>query len=931
MFKYLKIFILLFTTFGFAQTKVEIKGVVKDQTNVPLEAVTVFINKASDGSLIEYSITNQKGEFTFSVKNSSEDFFLKASLVGMVDFTQTIKLDKSQNFPEIVLKDDSSILGELVIVTEAPPVRVKTDTLEFNAASFKVMPDANVEALLKQLPGVVVDADGKITVNGKEANQILVNGKPFFDKDGKMALQNLPADLIQKVQVSDYKTKMEEFTKQQSSSDNVSINLTIDEKKNKGYFGKATAGYGTDDRYEAGINANYFQGKTKFSLIASSNNINSNGVAMDEVFDNMSSSRASGAGSNRSGITTTHTVGFNYDDEWFKNFDTNASYNFNQTNNENRNRSRRVNLLADGNFISNSESKSNAINRNHNFNAAFEYKISEKLKLYYAPSVTFGNRDNVNNSIQNSTEEDGTLLNESTSNSRTENTNKTISNNLLLVKTFDKKGRRISLDATTSNGSTENETRLNSETFFYNTNTNDLRNQLQNNRTTTDSYSFTGTYAEPITDSLKVEIGLTYNNNKNSEGQNTFDFDNLSGSFTNRNEYLSNYVNSNISEFLPTTGIIIDKSKHRFKITGGSKISNLNAMSDYLSTITRLDRNYFLPVANFNYNYKPNRSKSLRARYSYNTTLPSARQILPFEDLSNPLNTYFGNPDIDVTRTHNASLGYVYNNQTTKNNFNIFGSFRYNDKSIISVTNFDENRKRYTTYENVEGTYNGTINFGWYKTQKIENQNISYGINLNPGYSLNKGYVNNTYYDARTFSVGPRVFFNYELSEYLKLSPSYTFSYNLTNYENYYLKSATNNIHRFNLQTTSYWPKNVIWGNDFGYTYNSNIAQGFKKDFYMWNTSLAYYFLDKTFLAKVKVYDLLNQNLGNTRTVSETAITDQENLVLKRYVMFSITYKLDKFGGKSQQNNDSTKGERPADERGPRPDGGSGRPTRTRN
>src|SRR5690606_28368241 len=123
---------------------------------------------------------------------------------------------------------------EGVLIVGSPPIRVKTDTLEFNAGSFKVRPDANVEALLKELPGVEIDDEGKISVNGKEVNQILVNGKPFFDTDGSIALENLPAEIINKVQVTDTKTKREELSGARASSNNATINLTIDEDKNRG-------------------------------------------------------------------------------------------------------------------------------------------------------------------------------------------------------------------------------------------------------------------------------------------------------------------------------------------------------------------------------------------------------------------------------------------------------------------------------------------------------------------------------------------------------------------------------------------------------------------------------------------------------------------------------------------------------------------------
>jgi hypothetical protein len=153
---------------------------------------------------------------------------------------------------------------------------------------------------------------------------------------------------------------------------------------------------------------------------------------------------------------------------------------------------------------------------------------------------------------------------------------------------------------------------------------------------------------------------------------------------------------------------------------------------------------------------------------------------------------------------------------------------------------------------------------------------------------------------AHALQISPRANFTYEYGELLTINPSYTFTYNDTRYTNYLINSASNVLHTFNIQTTNYWPKNWVFGNDFGYTYNSNIADGFKKDFYLWNTSLAYNFFHKKMSAKVKVYDVLNQNQSVTKTITPTTIRDEENTVLRRYMMFSLTYKIEKFAGKEK-------------------------------
>jgi hypothetical protein len=179
------------------------------------------------------------GAFNFKIKKSDKAMALKIAYISYQDFKEDVTgLTSDKDFGTIELKEAVNALNEVVVKAEIPPIRVKKDTLEFNAASFKVGADANVEALLKQLPGVEISPEGKITVNGKEVNNILVNGKPFFGKDGKIATQNLPAEIIDKVQVVDTKTKAEELSGEASSSQDKTINLTIQEDKNKGFFGK---------------------------------------------------------------------------------------------------------------------------------------------------------------------------------------------------------------------------------------------------------------------------------------------------------------------------------------------------------------------------------------------------------------------------------------------------------------------------------------------------------------------------------------------------------------------------------------------------------------------------------------------------------------------------------------------------------------------
>lgn len=188
-----------------------------------------------------------------------------------------------------------------------------------------------------------------------------------------------------------------------------------------------------------------------------------------------------------------------------------------------------------------------------------------------------------------------------------------------------------------------------------------------------------------------------------------------------------------------------------------------------------------------------------------------------------------------------------------------------------------------------------TAGGNWSQSIKKDAHTLRYGLGLNGRYSFDKGFTNAIIYNAKSTTISPKVYLTYEYGEVLTISPSYGLSFNQTKYENTSRDANSNVVHRANLQTTTYWPANLVFGNDFGYTYNSNISDDFKKDFYLWNTSLSYGFLDKKLFAKIKVYDVLNQNQSATRSISATSIRDEESTVLKRYVMFSVAYKIGNF------------------------------------
>lgn len=915
----------IFASISSFSQNVALRGKVLDgTTQLPLESATVYITREKDSTVIDYTITEKSGIFVINTRKTDSPMILKISYTGFQTYSERLeKIDGDRDFGFLPIVPIENALGEVVVKAEAPPVRIKNDTLEFNAASFKLRPDANVESLLKQLPGVDIDDDGKITVNGKEVNQVLVNGKPFFDKDGKIAIQNLPSDIINKVQVTDSKTKAEEISGKAASSDNASINLTIDEDKNKGLFGKAMVGGGTDGRYEASLLVNYFKGDRKISVLGARNNINTSGFSMDEVFDSMGGGRnvsiwTSDDGSfaingmrfgGGKGIKTTDIFGINLADNWFEKIDASGSYFYTGASSENNNRTRSVNFLPEKTLTTESSSRTEDDSFANNYSFEAEYKIDSTTTITINPKLTLAKSFN-RNRAQQSTFDEVNLINESESFDTGENDRQQVENAIYFFKSLNKKGRAISIDWDNTNSKTLEKYLSQSENTFYSDLDNDGiideitqddRNQVRRLRNLSDAYYAEITYQEPLRDSMTLGVVAKYQTDKGLSDKRTFDFNPETGEHDLFNDVLSMYVIGAWREFTPGVSFEWTKKKYNLRANAGTNVTHYDAEAVYMGEQTKLRRKYLYPDANVHFSYRFSKSASLWSMYSYNIQVPQAMQILPISDLSNPFVTVTGNPDLNPIQRHYAYASFRNYDFATKSGYSFYAGGQYYMDQIATSTVYDDAGRRTMSYVNIDNTFGSWFGGNWSRQIKREEHTFKLTLAMNGNFNKTKGFIDGQQFESQSVSMTPRINLSYDYGELLSINPMYRFTYSETNYSNYVIDRATNVFHTLTLQTTSYWPKHVVFGNDFTYSYNSRIADGFKKDFFLWNISLGYNFFNDKLLAKVKVYDLLDQNQSQTRTITATSIRDEENTVLRRYMMFSLTYKLERFAGKKKE------------------------------
>ena len=910
--KSLVFFSLLWCTLTSVAQNFEVTGYVTDQQNKPIESATVYVESVQDSTMIAYTISDEKGFFELSGRTKEAKLSLFVSYTGMAVYKKELSTSANKiHLEQIVLKENSELLNEVVVVAERAPIVIKKDTLQFNAASFKTGADANVETLLKKLPGVIVDSDGNITVNGKKVNKILVNGKEFFGSDLTIATKKLPKEIIDKIQAVDTKTKDQAFTGEEGDKENKTINITIKEDKNKGFFGRITTGYGTDERYSVSGILNYFNEEERLSVLSGSNNINTSGFNNDEVKD-------IGGGSNNwrkingvwqqtnplfsnssNGITQATTAGVHYANEWNKKTDLGTDYLFDQNDSETKALSRIETFLPNNSsYITTSTSSSDRKASGHNFNLEFETKPDTLTRISVAPSFSKSNGDMLSTNTQrrsNSTE--GVINNSFTS---TLSTFDSYSANFdgNISRKFKVAGESLGLWLNSGYSNNDSEDIFKSTVDYTDTSIADENeNQLKVNRQTSDFLNAYLRYTRVLKGNWFYELGMRSDLNSSFINRETFDYNLTNEQYDVVNIELTNRVKTKTTLLAPSAGIKYKKDKLNIRFNVGynfTELENKNVLNNTAITNTFTSMNFMINLWK-----RIGQGKSIWARIANSANVPQISQIQPVVDNTNPLNTIVGNPNLKASNVTRISFSYRNFNMKKKSGYNLYASTSLTDNAAISKTITDPiTYKRITTYENVNGSYWAYLSGGYNKKHSLGKHNFSYNFNLNTNLSRNKGFSNGEELTTKNISVNPIISFTYNYNDLIELSPRFEYDFNALDYsidlgqENKYTSSSLG----INLET--YWPKKVELANDFAMNYNPNVAEGFTKSTYMWNASLGVKMLKDKGIVKIKVYDLLNQNTSVRRYSNQDYISDTENLVLKQYFMLSFTYKVNKIGGK---------------------------------
>ncbi|MFD2696559.1 outer membrane beta-barrel protein [Mesonia sediminis] len=905
------ILILLFSSLNYAQEYHDflVKGSLIDDNEKPLESATIYIEEPN-GTLVDYTLSNQEGGFEIAGKVQNDSLFLFVSYTGFLPIKQLLDLKKQSNwsFNNLQMKIDDQTLEEVLVQAQAAPVTVKTDTLEFNAASFKTKANANLEDVLKKLPGVSVNNAGEISINGKPVSKILVNGKSFFSDDPKIATKNLPKELINKIQVVDTKTKTEEFTGKEGDSQNKTLNITIDEDKNRGYFARITAGIGTQNRYEASGIANYFKNSFRLSVLGGSNNINSSGFSFDEIYDAMgrnaySISRSSNGsfsingnsfGGGNSGITQTYNTGFSLVNEWEERTELETDYFFNRSNTETKTKINRENILPDRIFFNESSSISKRENDNHRASFDLSFRPDSLTRISFRPNFSYNKGRSQSDSETKSFQEDFAVLNQAETRNDTEVEQLNFAARLGASRRLDTLGSYVNLNLNYTNNTTDNQQLFYSlrQIFDDNGGVSDTDLQDQRIKENTDAKTFNTGLGARIALRKKIFLDVEYTLNYSKSINERLVYDNSTKDFLLD---LSNDFKTSSLKHRPSLGMVYRSKKLRASLSAGVEQLNLTNKDHFSGN--RFESNFTNFYSNFYLRYKINQAASVYFNYESQQNAPSINQLQPVENRTNPLNIIQGNPNLKPNLTHNFYFSFNNYNYKTKSGLYTYAGADFIQDKVTSISQTNEELIRETSYTNVNGAYSAFIGANYsFLFSRRDFYDLKLRLGLSGAYSRDVGFSNAVEFVTKDSRLSPSIKLDVDFTDILQLTPYYEL--NLRNAK-YSLPTRNNERfvnHEIGVEVTSFWPKNLIFGNDIAYQRLGNVSPGFTNNFILWNMSLGYQFFDEKATFKVKVFDVLDQNIATRRQTGEDFIQDTQELVLERYLMFSLTFKLDKFG-----------------------------------
>ncbi len=923
----LLILISFFTLPLFAQLSHEVSGIVKDSTDNTVIGATVTLTSAkdtlktstnTDGIFIFKNV--QAGQFLISVKSIGYTNYNKRFLYN--DATRRLVLDP------IILKSETKLLNE-VQVNGTPAITYKEDTIEYRASDYKVRENATVDELLKKMEGIEVDKDGTVTAQGTQVTKARLNGRDYSGGDVATAIQNLPADIVEKIQIVDDYGDQAARTGIKDGDPQKVLNIVTKKNRSVGNMARVNAGAGNNDRYGASLFGNRLNGNKQVSTnlsfnntvtgVAGNNNAGFSGGSFGGGTGGYRSGGNNGGGRARvtvansaqnynSGTAGTATSGrgsVGYRDEWGKKLRFNGSYSFNINNNNSENSSSSFNSTNTSELYSTNNGSRDNDTKSHSLNFDLEYEIDSANFIRIQPSLSFNSTLSASNS---STDQVGTLnsaffhqLYNGGNNS--ENTSPNFGGTLLYQHIFRKPGRNFSLNLSYNKSDQQRNNDQDIHILYYDTNDQISKDSLVNNLVQRKNLSSTFRQSMTFTERLGTKSRIDFNGQINRRAYNNSAYtDKVVNSETFRVDSLTNVYNYSFTETRLSLNYRFTETRYNFSlgITGIPTV--LTGTKVHLGTSTSRNNFFLIPIARFEYQFS--RQHRLSFNYTGNASEPTFDQIQPVRDVSTPNNPVVGNPDLKAAFNHIISASYNNFIANSRLNYSLNANYRVVENSVIS------NRIQYrdqfgglineTRFLNMDGVSALTANYSISKSLADR----KYSIRLNgsvmkrKGVSMSNGIINRS--ESWTFSqrFGPQI----NPTEWLELNPNVNFSYSKADYTIEASNNWTRNL-ALNGDGKIYLQKTLVLSFSASKNYVSGISANVTTNPFIVNSGLEkQFFKRKNGALSIQAFDILKQNNFVSRTLTDNGYVDTKSNALSRYFMLNFRWSPQKWTGAPSRN-----------------------------
>ena len=928
--KFLPLF-LAFVLITLASKSQTVTGSLMDSGDrSPVANATVKLLKPDSTSTAYITISNAKG--VFDLKNVAKgNYIVDVSSIGFAKYFRSFTVTgENINLGNLGVSKIAETLSTVLIDGTPPPVRQKNDTLEYSASAYKLNPDATSEDLIKKMPGVTVDRSGAVTAQGESVRKVTVDGRDFFGDDATATLRNLPAEIIDKIQVFDKLSDQAQLTGFDDGNTTKSINIVTKADMRSGNFGRIYAGYGTDDKYSAGGNVSFFNNARRISLLGLTNNINQQNFSSQDILGATSSGNrggggmrggGGGGGSNnfmvgqQSGIAKTNAFGINYSDEWGKKIDVSGSYFFNNSNTSNDQTINRQNFLRDNETQFYHESSySDNKNFNNRVNFRLNYKIDSSNSILFTSGLSFQNNRSTNfvNGINKS--DNGNLLSTTIYDLDRKSNGYNLNNNLLYRHAFPKKGRSISVGFNTSLSRNNGDNYVNAENDYYKSVlVSDTTNQYSDQKSNTNRYSLNFVYTEPFGKKGQVQLNYNPSIQKSNADQQTFDFSNADSKYNKLDSSLSNVFNNTYNT--QNTGLTYRYGDRDNMISAGISYQHSELNSDQVFPYeSQINNTYNNLLANAFGRLKLSSKSNLRLMYRSSVSAPSVNQLQNVINTSNQLFYSTGNPDLNQQSTSNIMTRYTYTNSVKGQSLfaNIYistikdyvsnATFTASQDSALSKTVTLFKGSQLSKPVNLDGYFSARSFFTFGMPVKFIKSNLNF--NAGVSYAKQPGLLNNVKNISNSYNYNLGAVLASNINEYIDFTLSY--SANINDVKNTIQPKLNNNYftQSAGITTNFLTKKGSFFQNDISNQTYKGLTDGFNQNYWLWNMAVGQKFLkDQKGELKLSVFDLLKQNKSITRDVTESYVQDVKNQVLQQYFMLTFTYKLKTFGKAKASNN----------------------------